>query len=485
MATFQLFERAALFRDSIAIRSQGQAYSYAELTHRSNEVCHLLLDGREILECERIAFLLDPSFDYVAVQWGIWKAGGIAVPLCNQHPIPALQYVLEDASISHIITKGAYLETMSPLAQLLNVPLTDFDQIEASSEQTSPGGLDLHRPAMMLYTSGTTGKPKGVVTTLGNIQAQIKTLVRAWQWSEKDSILNILPLHHVHGIVNVLSCALWSGATCQFLPRFDAQQVWNLLCSGKINLFMAVPTIYYKLISYYEDASVAEQERMSKCLATFRLMVSGSAALPVSTLEHWKRISGHILLERYGMTEIGMALSNPYDAERRPGSVGLPLPGVEVRLSKPGEIQIKGASVFREYWNKPEATTAAFTPDGWFKSGDVAVLENGYYRILGRDTVDIIKSGGYKISAIEIEEVLLKHPAINECAVVGIPDEEWGEVVGASLVTKVPLDLDLLKEKLKQELPPYQIPRKFIFQDELPRNTLGKVTKKVLRKQFD
>jgi len=207
---------------------------------------------------------------------------------------------------------------------------------------------------------------------------------------------------------------------------------------------MAVPTIYYKLIAFFSDLSEARQQEISAALRDFRLMVSGSAALPISVLEEWKLISGHTLLERYGMTEMGMAISNSYREKRMPGYIGLPLHKVTVRIAdehnktleagSQGEIQVKGPNVFQEYWGKPEATADTFTKDGWFKTGDIAVFENGYYRILGRNSVDIIKSGGYKISALEIEEVLRKHPQIKECGVVGIADDEWGEIIGASLI---------------------------------------------------
>jgi malonyl-CoA/methylmalonyl-CoA synthetase len=224
-------------------------------------------------------------------------------------------------------------------------------------------------------------------------------------------------------------------------------------------------------------------------------MVSGSAALPISVLEQWKDISGHTLLERYGMTEMGMAISNPYVGERKRGFIGQPLAGVSVRLTDedgnemsegtPGEIQVKGPNVFNEYWGKPDATAEAFTSDGWFKTGDVAELEEGSYRILGRNSVDIIKSGGYKISALEIEEVLRTHPNIKDCGVVGVPDDEWGEIIAASLIVdEKKLDFEELKIWLQDKLPGYKIPRKFMIQDDLPRNVMGKVTKKELAKLF-
>ena len=257
---------------------------------------------------------------------------------------------------------------------------------------------------------------------------------------------------------------------------------------------MAVPTIYFKLISYYDSLPRSAQFELSERMKTFRLMVSGSAALPISVMEKWQQISGHYLLERYGMTEIGMAISNPYIGERRAGHIGQPLKGVEVRLcdeqdmkiplEQPGEIQIKGPSVFKEYWGKQEATAKAFTKDGWFKTGDIALMENGYFKILGRDSIDIIKSGGYKISALEIEEVLRTHPDIKDCAVVGIPDDEWGEKVVAALATNAPIDTEALNHWIRKKIPAYKSPRKYLIVADLPRNTMGKVTKNELKKLF-
>ena len=334
-----------------------------------------------------------------------------------------------------------------------------------------------------------------MVTTHGHIRAQITALTEAWEWGPDDRVLNVLPLHHVHGIINMLGCALWSGACCEFLPRFEPGAVFDSFRKGRVNLFMAVPTIYFKLIGHFQELPEKEQKELAECMGRFRLMVSGSAALPVSVLEQWREISGHTLLERYGMTEMGMAISNPYRGERRPGSIGQPLPGVQVRLAAetggevpegtPGEIQVKGPNVFSEYWGKPEETQKAFTPDGWFMTGDIAVYEDGSYRILGRNSVDIIKSGGYKISALEIEEVLRTHPGVKDCGVVGIPDLEWGEVIGAGLVSEGRnLDLNALGDWLKTRMPSYKVPRQYLVLDELPRNVLGKVTKNALKELF-
>jgi malonyl-CoA/methylmalonyl-CoA synthetase len=279
------------------------------------------------------------------------------------------------------------------------------------------------------------------------------------------------------------------------LPRFDANAVWECIAGSSATLFMAVPTIYVKLIAVWDAASPERRATLSEACAKLRLMVSGSAALPVSTLERWKEISGHTLLERYGMTEIGMALSNPLRGERVPGSVGTPLPSVEVQLvgedgqpvapGTPGEIEVRGPSVFAEYWGKPDAMRDAFR-DGWFRTGDTAVVENGVYRILGRTNIDILKTGGNKVSALEIEETLREHPAVAECAVVGVPDPEWGQRVAAAVVLKDggALDLPSLRTWAKEFLAAYKLPSRLLVLDALPRNAMGKVTKPAITTMF-
>lgn len=484
-----LIQKADIFRPRTAIVDNQGKYTYAQLLNAATHVAHALLKGRSDLKEARVAFLVEPSFEYVALQWGIWMAGGIAVPLCTKHPLPSISYVLKDTKAEFLICTEDFKEFLVPLQ---HPKLLVYSNL--SGPNTMLPNIDMQRRAMILYTSGTTGNPKGVVTTHENIKAQIISLVTAWQWEQDDHVLNVLPMHHVHGIVNMLCCALWSGACCQFLPKFSEEAVFDIFNGNEVNLFMAVPTIYYKLIAFYNELPTDRQRQLTQSLNNFRLMVSGSAALPVSTLEQWKTISGQILLERYGMTEMGMAISNPYLGERRPGYIGLPLPGVTVRLADDsdkevvdgaGEIQVKGANVFSEYWEKPVDTKKTFTADGWFKTGDIAEMVDGYYRILGRNSVDIIKSGGYKISALEIEEVLRKHPNIKDCGVVGIPDEEWGEKIVACLVLEEgPLEETLLKSWVRERLPGYKSPRIYWVREDLPRNVLGKVTKNELKQLF-
>ncbi len=488
-----LIENAQKYIERKAVISEGVSYTYQQLLDASKAIAHSLLNGKQNLQEARIAFLVPSGFSYVAIQWGIWRAGGVAVPLCVKHPLASIQYVIEDTGATTVVFSSEFESLLAPLRRfpkLRFLPSEHFMEKDGSLPEIDP-----RQRAMILYTSGTTGNPKGVVTTHQNIEAQITSLTTSWAWSQEDHILNVLPLHHVHGIVNVLGCALWSGACCQFLAMFDCAKIFDIFSEGEVTVFMAVPTIYYKLIAHYNELPKDEKHALSVVLKKMRLMVSGSAALPISVMEQWQQISGHTLLERYGMTEMGMAISNPYAGERRPGHIGQPLTGVMVRLadenddpigdSTAGEIQVKGPNVFNEYWNRPQATADAFTQDGWFRTGDIAMLENGSYRILGRNSVDIIKSGGYKISALEIEEVLRSHPQVKDCAVVGIPDEEWGEIIGASIVlSSGALYPDQLKKWLKEKLPGYKSPKKYLFQEDLPRNVMGKVTKNELKQLF-
>jgi malonyl-CoA/methylmalonyl-CoA synthetase len=426
----------------------------------------------------RVAFLVPPSFAHVAISRGIWAAGGVAVPLAVSHPPAELEHVIRDSQPSIVVGSGRQEDALRAIAKAAGAQYLHTPDLIANDAPELPT-LELRpeRRALIVYTSGTTGKPKGVVTTHGNIAAQIASLVQAWEWTPDDRALLVLPLHHVHGIINVLGCALTSGAGCEILPGFDAESTWERLASSDITVFSAVPTVYRRLIDSWDAATPGVRAERAEGARRARLMMSGSAALPVGTLERWREITGHTLLERYGMTEIGMALSNPLRGERRPGFVGTPLPNVEVRLED-GELEVKGPGVFLEYWRRPDETRAAFH-DGWFRTGDTAVLEDGAYRLLGRTNSDILKTGGFKVSALEIEAALREHPAIRDCAVVGIPDTEWGERVCAAYEVQqnATLSPDELHVWTKSRLAPYKVPKSILAITTLPRNAMGKVIK--------
>ena len=504
----------------VAVLADGRAHTYGDLDARSRLRVRQLLAGAGVADLDgaRVGFLMEPGFEYVVTQWAIWRAGGIAVPLSPHHPGRELEYVIDDADCATLIGVGETGRRITGPARKRGIPFHSVDDANEGTERGFPPPvsdaaqlprLTAARPAMILYTSGTTGRPKGALTTHAQIEAHITSLVGAWRWTRDDRILHVLPLHHTHGIVNALCCPLYAGATVEFTGGFDPKATWDRLASGDITVFMAVPTVYAKLLRAWDDAGGATRTRWSRGVGALRLMVSGSAALPVPVFERWEEITGHRLLERYGMTEIGMGLSNPYDGERRAGTVGQPLPGVRLRLVRPatgevlaegvevlapgesGEIQVQGPMVFSEYWRRPEETAEAFT-EGWFRTGDEAVLEDGYYRILGRRSVDILKSGGYKISAVEIEELLRSHPAVRDCAVVGIPDEDWGERVSAAVVPEPevsPRTTDgiaaLLDPWARERLARYKVPRAWRCVDDLPRNAMGKVRKPAVRALFE
>ncbi|XP_034947583.1 malonate--CoA ligase ACSF3, mitochondrial [Chelonus insularis] len=538
-----VFKNAIKYGDKTALRDLQGDYTYRGLFLSSRQFAvelSTLLGG---LHQERIAFLMPNDARYVIVQWACWMSGQIAVPLNVSSPSTVLEYYLKDSGARVVITTTENSPILEPICSKSKIRLivlddalrilamkpdgktannknlkNDYDDLEDFGELLLKDEFYNNSDAMFVYTSGTTGPPKGVVMTHRNLQSQMNALITAWKWSEKDVILHTLPLNHIHGIVNVLMCPLYVGARCVMLPKFETSSVWSQLLAvnvpntERINMYMAVPTIYMKLIQEYEqlfskNPKIREYVH-TVCSTKIRLMVSGSAPLPKPIFDKWEEITGHRLLERYGMTETGMVLSNPLEGQRIPGTVGTPLPGVQVRITNPkspdntpevlvqgdyqgskiiskskppinGELQVKGESVFREYWNRPEATNKVFTRDKWFKTGDTIKYENGVYSILGRSSVDIIKSGGYKVSALQVETVILGHPDIIDCAVVGLPDITWGQKVAAVAVTREGKEIVLsqLRDFAKQSLPSYAVPTVLKIVDKIPKNSLGKVNK--------
>jgi malonyl-CoA/methylmalonyl-CoA synthetase len=480
---------------AIAIVDAQGEHTYAELDQSAQAVARRLLNGTGMTDLggERIAFRIAPGIDYVATLTGIWRAGGVAVPLCLTHPEPELAHVLDDSQACLVMSDEGGEDLLRRLATARRIPF-----IPCPGPNRDDGGpvpdIDASRAALILYTSGTTGKSKGVVTSHAAIAASVDMLVEAWGWTAEDRIVHVLPLHHTHGIVNALLCALRVGAVVDFLPAFDAATVWRRFVEGLPTLFMAVPNVYSRLLGDFEDAAAVERRDRTEGAGNLRLMVSGSAALPIPLFERWVDITGHRLLECYGMTEIGMALSNPLKGERRPGFGGLPLPAVKLRLvdeedtevadGSPGELQVRSPAMFSQYWNRPEETEAAFY-DGWFRTGDVAIVEDGAYRILGRQSVDIIETGGYKVSALKIEDVLGGHPDVVECAVVGIADDKWGEAVCAAVVCRRDMKRNALRDWARDYLAPYELPRQVVRLQQLPKNAMGIVTKSEVRALFE
>lgn len=523
------------FGDKIAVVDINGKHSYQHIIRQSINLAEMIEkhypkdDGKQQAEQRHVAFICPNHHSYVVTLIACWMSGSVAVPLSKTLPVQQLEYYIKDSSSSLLISTDEFSELASGLCTQLQVPHHVLKMVETPSSTEAKLRQELSKkvsknlPALIIYTSGTTGPPKGVVLTHGNLNAQVEALVRAWHIQITDCVLHALPLHHMHGIVNALLTPLTTGGCVHMLPKFDAHKVWELFTSTdsempRINAFMGVPTMYSKLLEVYNAEFKGKIRVMefirTMCKEKIRLMVCGSDALPQTTFEQWEEVSGHRPLERYGMTEIGMALSNPLIAgNRKPGFVGTPLPKVKVCIAKPniyspkgydvialgdehgttvkedvgkdsGELYIQGPSVFHEYWNKPQETTAAFTSDNWFKTGDVAQFVDGSYKILGRSSVDIIKSGGYKISALDVQRHLLTHEDIAECAVVGLPDITWGQKVAAVVVVKSKSNMttEQLREWCKSRLPPYSVPSVVRFIDQLPRSPIGKVNKKKLIK---
>lgn len=496
MSTMGSFPAINSTNTAAALHDGGAVWTYAALQQRIDSFASGLLGEARDLQEERIAFFIPASVDYVTTLLGVWRAGGIAIPLNTAAAMPEIEHALSSAKVTRLVLGASSnpdsLPPLFALCEALEIQAVTVEQLLSNKILAMPE-LKPERRAMILFTSGTTNKPKGVVTTHANIHAQILTLLEAWQWQTDDTIPLFLPLHHIHGIINVLCCGLWIGARIVLFPKFDMDRILAQVENRDYTVFMAVPTVYVKIIAYLE--TLAEQRRQGICAGfnAMRLNISGSAACPVKLYNQWRELTGQTLLERYGMTEIGMAISNPYEGERRAGAVGLPLPGVEIALFDeggkiiagddiPGEIRVKGSNVFLEYWHNPSATQESFV-DGWFCTGDVAVRETGYYRIMGRSSVDIIKSGGYKLSALEIEGTLLTHPKIQECAVIGTPDDTWGEAVTAFVVLKgaQTLDYKSLKPWCEARMSAYKVPKTLRVVDSLPRNAMGKVMKPALK----
>ncbi|XP_066157417.1 malonate--CoA ligase ACSF3, mitochondrial [Euwallacea fornicatus] len=541
LAQGPVFKNARLFPERVAIRDRIAAYTYANIfmsAHELSKEISTMLDGRLN---ERVLFLCPNDVHYVITLWAIWMSGQIAVPVSHLHPKSLLQYYASDSSSKLFVTVPKYSDLMQQVAKNSSTRLYVLDDrlklnctlMQGSQPADLEGGKDdsfyAKSDAMILYTSGTTANPKGVVLSYKNLSAQASSLLDAWQWSSEDILLHTLPLHHVHGIVNALLCPLYAGAKTIMLKKFNANTVWTYLLGvnarpdeRRITLFMGVPTMYSMLVEEYErvfkqDPKMAEYIR-NTLKSKVRLMVSGSAPLPEPLFRQWEEISGHKLLERYGMTETGMSLSNLYEGNREAGFVGIPLPGVSAKIlevhddgedlgktlvecsnkegtlvfqknaqkssdgSDPiGELLVKGPGLFSRYHERPETSKNSYTQDGWFKTGDLCKysVDKKKFKILGRKSQDIIKSGGYKLSALEIESVLMGSPLVKDCAVLGIPDEKYGQKVAAVIASK-----DIKVEELviwaEDKLPKYAVPKEWRFVDSVPKNAMGKVNKKEL-----
>jgi len=443
---------------------------------------------------DRVAAQVEKSWEAIALYLGCLRAGLVFLPLNTGYQKNELAYFFGNAEPSLVVTRRTGEATARQVAPRGAAVLTLEENgtgsaLEAAHSESetfdtvtsAPGD-----PAAILYTSGTTGRSKGATLSHRNLASNARVLAEYWGFTGKDVLLHALPIYHVHGLFVAVHCALLAGARMIFLPRFEARQVVSLL--PRATVMMGVPTFYTRLL--------AEPSFDAQACRTMRLFVSGSAPLLAETFAEFEQRTGHRILERYGMTETGMNTSNPLDGERIAGTVGLPLPGVTVRIvdaqgvpcrpGQIGDIQVKGDNVFGGYWRLPEKNAEEFTADGFFRTGDMGEwLADGYLRIVGR-AKDLIITGGLNVYPKEIEEAIDAIPGVAESAVVGVPHPDFGEAVTAVVVrTKGSsvAEADVIG-RLKTDIASFKVPKRVHFVDELPRNAMGKVQKNVLRERF-
>jgi malonyl-CoA/methylmalonyl-CoA synthetase len=455
----QLFDLSLVNRrDEVALEWAGAEYTFGEIDARSNRIANALKAGG-LAEGDRVAVYLANRIELIDIYLACVKLGLIFVPINILYREREMSHILRDAEPRRFIAEA-------DLPALEEDAARQSDRLEALP-------LEGDTPAALVYTSGTTGTSKGAILTHNNFAANALNLTGCWQIIDRDRFLLALPLFHVHALGNGLHCWLTSGCRMRLLEKFDQHTAAATFLDFQPTLFFGVPTIYVRLLDTPSDTAREIGSRM-------RLFVSGSAPLPAQVLEEFREKFGHTILERYGMTETMMNLSNPYAGERRPGSVGFPLPGISVRIDDTSELLLKGPNVFAGYWKREDATREAFI-DGWFKTGDIATRsKDGYYTLCGRRS-DLIISGGFNIYPREIEEFLGEQPEIAEAAVVGEPDRARGEIPVAYIVLReADCDCSSLEARCREKLASFKVPRRFEVVEKLPRNALGKVQKHLL-----
>ena len=476
--------RPALDADSAA--GETQSFTFGELEVRSNRFAHVLHE-RGIGRGSRLAVLLVNRVGIVDLWLACVKLGAIMIPINVLYQAREIAHIVADAAPVAVVTTPDRADDITSGVETWDIDNLDRDARALTTTIARPDIVrvtvcDADTPLALVYTSGTTGASKGAILTHGNFAANALVLNATWSMHADDRLLTTLPLFHVHGLGNALHCWLLSGCHMKLVQRFEATRAAAWFAAYKPTVFFGVPTMYVRLLDFDADAA---REIGSHA----RLFVCGSAPLPAQVLAAFRERFGHVILERYGMTETLMNVSNPYHGERRAGTVGLPLALTSVRIVSEdgsdvddgvsGELWVRGPNVCAGYWGRPDATAAAFA-DGWFRTGDIGVRgADGYITLEGRRS-ELIISGGFNIYPREIEELLLEQPGISEAAVVGAPDASRGEVPVAYLVVDRSVDTTALEAHLRTQLASFKIPRAFVTVDSLPRTALGKVQKHLL-----
>ena len=465
-------------KDKIALEFGDQQLTFGEIDARSNRMGNLL-QSKGFRAGDRLCVYLENCIEIIDLYIACAKTGVIFVPINILYKEREMGHILSDAEPKALIANG---EVPGSFEAWLLTAVTD--EVDGQPETPVSVFTTGDSPAALVYTSGTTGTSKGAILTHNNFIANGINLNACWQINENDRFLLALPLFHVHALGNGLHCWLMSGCTMRLLARFEHAKAADEFLSFKPTLFFGVPTIYIRLLD--------QPEELARQIGAFvRLFVCGSAPLPAHVLEAFEIKYGHVILERYGMTETLMNISNPYIGERRPGSIGFPLPGISAKIVLPdgsdaptneeGEVHIKGPNVFAGYWKREQATIDAFSK-GYFKTGDMGVLSaDGYFTLKGRKS-DLIISGGFNIYPREIEDFLLEQTGVAEAVVIGAPHETRGEMPVAYIVATSDFNAVMIEENCKRTFASFKIPRAFIVVDSLPRTALGKVQKHLLPK---
>ena len=474
----------------------GRTYSYADLERESARYARFFAD-LGLVKGDRVVAQLDKSPEVLFLYLGCLRAGLIYLPLNTAYRKAELEYFLSDAEPRAIVCAPQLLPALQALAEAQGIThVFTLDQAGGGSLQTQsadtsatfePVICTADDVAAILYTSGTTGRPKGAMISHSNLSSNALALQEAWGWRSDDVLLHALPLYHVHGLFVACHCVLFGGSRMLMLDKFDSRKVLELL--PRVTVMMGVPTFYTRLL--------AEPDFGSAQSAHMRLFISGSAPLLEQTFSEFQARTGHAILERYGMTETGMNTSNPLRGDRLPSTVGLPLPGVAVRVvdesgadvaaGDVGLLLVKGPNVFQGYWRMPEKTAEEFTEEGFFKTGDLASIgPQGYVSIVGRGK-DLIITGGLNVYPKEVERFIDDLDGVFESAVIGLPHADFGESVNAVVVrdnSSPPVTEDAIISVLKDKLAGFKVPKQVFFVDELPRNAMGKVQKNVLRERY-
>ena len=449
-------------RDEPALEFEGTAFTFGEIDSRSSRMAEALR-RRGIGPGDRLCVYLANCVEMIDIYLACLKLGAIFVPINILYRDREIAHIVADAEPKAVVTRGS-LEVAAQVWQVSELP-GDAPTLDIRAE------LDGDTPAALVYTSGTTGASKGAILTHNNFAANAINLLTCWQMISADRLLLALPLFHVHALGNGLHCWLIGGFRMRLLERFEREKAAAEFLDFHPTIFFGVPTMYVRLLETSPDTAREIGRSM-------RLFVSGSAPLPPQVLDDFRSLFGHTILERYGMSETLMNMSNPYIGERRSGSVGVPLPGVQAQL-RDGEIYLRGPNVFAGYWRREQATRDVFV-DGWFRTGDIAERSpDGYYTLCGRRS-DLIISGGFNIYPREIEEFLMEQPEVEDAAVAARHDPVRGEAPVAYVVLRSPIESAELERRCRKKLASFKTPRAFHVLEKLPRNALGKVQKHLL-----